>query len=90
VLDLPILDVQYEELVANQESMTRTIFDFLKLPFTDDALRFHEAKRATLTASSQQVREPMYKRSVQRWRGYERHLGPLRAALGSYAPKAEG
>ncbi|MDZ4754797.1 MAG: sulfotransferase [Phycisphaerae bacterium] len=85
VLDLPILDVQYEELVANQEAITRTILDFLKLPFTQDSLRFHETKRATLTASSQQVREPMYKRSVQRWRGYEKHLGPLRAALGSYA-----
>lgn len=84
-LSMPILDVPYESLVADQEGWTRKIFDFLGITFTEKALRFHESERTTLTASSQQVREPIHKRSVERWRKYERHLEPLRKALGPYA-----
>ncbi len=84
-LDLPILDVQYESLVADQVGGTQRIFEFLGLPFTDAALRFHDIARTTLTASSQQVREPIYQRSIGRWKHYDSHLAPLRAALGSYA-----
>lgn len=86
-LDLPILDVPYEDLVADQEGMTRTILGFLGLPFSDSALRFYDSKRTTLTASSQQVREPIYRRSIARWKKYAKHLGGLRVALGSFAPK---
>jgi tetratricopeptide (TPR) repeat protein len=85
VLDLDILDLKYEELVADQEGMTRRIFEFAGLPFTDDALRFHESGRATLTASSQQVREPINTKGLARWKNYERFLEPLKTALGPYA-----
>jgi tetratricopeptide (TPR) repeat protein len=85
VLDLPILDVPYESLVADQENWTRTIFEFLGLTYSDAALRFHESERTTLTASNQQVREPIHSRSVARWKRYSNYLDPLRKALGSYA-----
>jgi len=88
VLELPILDVQYESLVADQEGMTRRILEFLGLEFSDAALKFHESLRPTLTASSQQVREPIYKRSIARWKHYESHIEQLRLALGEYAPNA--
>ena len=88
-LDLPILDLPYEEMVADQEGTTRRLMEFLGLPFRDESLRFHEINRPTLTASSQQVRQPIYRRSVARWKRYERHLGPLRTALGRYAPADE-
>ncbi len=87
VLDLPILDVPYESLVADQEGWTRRILTFIGRPYSDDALRFYESDRTTLTASSQQVREPIYTRSVARWRHYDRHLEPLRQALGSFAER---
>lgn len=82
VLGLPILDVQYEELVADQEGVSRRIWEFAELPWTDDALRFHESKRTSLTSSNAQVRQPIYTRSVQRNRNYDRWLEPLRTALG--------
>lgn len=81
VLSLPILDVQYETMVADQEGTSRRIFEFLGLPWTDSALRFHESKRTSLTSSNSQVRQPVYNRSVGRHRHYEKYLGPLRAAL---------
>ncbi len=84
-LDLPILDVPYESVVADQEGWTRRLFEFIGLPFTERALRFHESERTTLTASSQQVREPIHARSVARWKAYSAHLEPLRKALGPYA-----
>ncbi|MBL9118370.1 MAG: sulfotransferase [Phycisphaerae bacterium] len=84
-LDLPILDVPYEGVVDDQEGWTRKVLAFLGLEFTPDALRFHESSRTTLTASNQQVREPIYRRSVDRWRAYSDHLEPLRKALGPFA-----
>lgn len=87
VLDLPILDVPYESVVADQEGWTRRIFEFIGLPYSDDALRFYESDRTTLTASSQQVREPIYARSVARWKHYDRHLDPLRQALGPFGER---
>ena len=54
---------------------------FLDLEWDPRCLSFHESKRIVMTASRDQVREPIYTRSVERWRNYERHLGPLKAAL---------
>lgn len=85
VIDTPILDVQYEHLVTNQEPETRRIFEFLGLPFTEAALSFHTSNRPTLTASGHQVREPIHPRSVERWKHYEAFLDPLKTALGPYA-----
>lgn len=82
VLDHPILDVNYESLVTDQEAQTRRIIDHLGLPWDDACLRPEEARRITLTASSDQVQRKVYQSSVGRWRHYERHLAPLKEALG--------
>jgi len=77
VLDLPMLEVRYDQLVADQEGQTRAMLDFLGLPWDDACLAFHQSKRATATASWDQVRQPVYTRSLQRWRNYQTHIGPL-------------
>jgi hypothetical protein len=82
VLDLPILDLDYEALVADIEGQSRLLVAFLGLEWDPRCLRFHESRRIVNTASFDQVREPVYSRSVGRWRHYAAHLGPLRAALG--------
>ena len=82
VLDIPMLDVSYEELVENQEEVSRRMVDFCGLEWEDSCLRFHETERFVATASYDQVRRPLYRKSVARWKRYERHLGPLIEALG--------
>jgi Flp pilus assembly protein TadD len=72
-----LLEVHYEDLVADQESWSRRIIEFIDLEWDRRCLDFHTAKRPVLTASSWQVRQPVYSRSVQRWRNYEKHIGPL-------------
>jgi sulfotransferase family protein len=82
VLDLPIFDVNYEQLVSDPQPQTRRLLEFAGLSWNDKCLRFHENDRFVNTASNEQVRRPMYKSSVQRWKNYEKHLIPLQAALG--------
>jgi tetratricopeptide (TPR) repeat protein len=82
VLRVPILDVKYEDLVANQEAVSRRMVEFCGLEWDEQCLRFHESKRTVSTHSYDQVRRPLYKKSVARWKNYERHLGPLITALG--------
>jgi tetratricopeptide (TPR) repeat protein len=82
VLDLPILDLRYEDLVAHQEEKSRELIDFVGLKWDDRCLRFHETRRDVATASHDQVRRPIYTDSVERWKPYEKHLGPLLDALG--------
>jgi hypothetical protein len=77
VLPGAILDVQYEALTADQEAQTRRILDFAGLPWDERCLRFHETRREVKTLSLEQVKKPMYRSSVGRWRHYEKHLGPL-------------
>ncbi|WP_019502985.1 tetratricopeptide repeat-containing sulfotransferase family protein [Pseudanabaena sp. PCC 6802] len=82
VLDIPILDVQYEDMVANQEAMSRKIVEFLGLEWNDACLSFYQSDRFAKTASYDQVRKPIYTKSVARYKNYEKHLAPLKAALG--------
>jgi tetratricopeptide (TPR) repeat protein len=82
VLELQILDVNYEDLIADADGQSRRMIEFLGLPWDDRCTRFYETKRSVATASVQQVRNPIYKSSQQRWKNYEKHLGPLKAALG--------
>lgn len=77
VLDTPILDMPYPDLVADPEGSVRRMLDFLGLEFDEACLRFHESKRSVTTLSSAQVRRPVYKSSLARWRNYETHIGPL-------------
>lgn len=74
---VPILDVRYEDLVAEPERMTRGLVEFAGLEWDDACLRFHENRRVVRTASAEQVRRPMYDSSVGRWKKYEKHLGEL-------------
>jgi tetratricopeptide (TPR) repeat protein len=73
-----ILDVPYEGLIADQEGWARKILDFLGLEWDERCLDFHNTKRPVVTASYWQVRQRIYKDSVERWRNYEKFVGPLR------------
>lgn len=86
VLPGRVIDVVYEKLVADPEAEIRRLVAACGLPWNDACLRFYENERPVTTASSSQVRQPIFKGAVQRWRRYEKHLGPLLDALGPYAP----
>jgi hypothetical protein len=72
-----VLTVQYEEVVADFEAQVRRLLDFCGLPWEDECLRFYESERAVRTPSAEQVRQPIYDRSVGHWRRYEDRLGEL-------------
>jgi hypothetical protein len=80
-----LFDLQYEEMVADQEGMTRKLLEFCELPWDDNCLNFHETERAVRTASQTQVRKKIYKDSVKLWQRYEQQLQPLIEALGPRA-----
>jgi Flp pilus assembly protein TadD len=73
-----ILDVPYEALVTDQEKWTRRVIEFLELDWDERCLNFQDTQRAVATASTWQVRQKMHQGSVQRWRRYRKHIGPLR------------
>jgi tetratricopeptide (TPR) repeat protein len=77
-----ILEVRYEDVVADLDGQSRRIIHFLDLPWDPACLDFHRTERMVQTASDWQVRQPIYTRSVDRWRNYEKHLAPLMEALG--------
>ena len=77
VLPGKVLDVRYEKVVADLEAQVRRILAHADLPWQENCLRFHETSRAVKSASSEQVRQPIYSSAVNAWRRYERHLGPL-------------
>lgn len=77
-----MLEVQYETLVADFENQTRRIADFCGLEWSDRFLSFHQNDRSVRTHSQAQVRQPLFTSSIGRWRAYEKHLKPLRDALG--------
>lgn len=84
VLEVPFLELHYEDLVGDQEHQTRRILDFLDVPFDDACLRFHESDRHATTLSQEQVKQKMYSTSKGRWRNYEKHLGPAIDRLGEF------
>ena len=77
VLPGKVLDVHYEDVVADLEGQVRRVLDHCGLAFESSCLRFHETERSVKSASSEQVRKPIYSSSVNLWRRYETHLGPL-------------
>lgn len=81
-LPLEMLEVQYEDLVDDTEAQIRRIIDFCGLPWDERCLRYWEADRVVQTPSYDQVRRPIFRTALQRWRKYEAHLGPLKEALG--------
>jgi tetratricopeptide (TPR) repeat protein len=74
--------VLYEALVEHTEAEVRRLLDYCHLPFEPACLRFYENERAVRTASSEQVRSPIYRDGMQQWRHFEPWLGPLKVALG--------
>ena len=76
-----MLDVSYEEVVDNLEGQARRLIDYCGLPWDDRCLSFHQTSRPIETASNVQVRRPLYRSSVARWRRYEAYLQPLLAEL---------
>ncbi len=81
VLPGAVLHVQYEEVVSDLETQVRRILHFCGLPFQESCVNFHETERAVRTASSEQVRQPIYSGSVQTWTRYGAHLDGLKEIL---------
>ena len=77
-----ILRVSYEHVVADLETQVRRLLDFCGLPFEEACLNFHQTERAVRTASSEQVRQPIYQSGVDQWVNYSSWLDPLRDVLG--------
>jgi tetratricopeptide (TPR) repeat protein len=77
-----ILDVRYEDVVADLEGQARRIIAYCALPWDNRCLSFHETDRPVRTASATQVRQPIYTSAIGRWRVYEEHIEPLRNRLG--------
>ena len=82
VLAIPILDVTYEQLVQDLEGVSRRMIEFCDLQWDERCLSFHDTRRDVDTPSYAQVRQPIYKRSIGRWKHYENYLGPLFEVLG--------
>jgi tetratricopeptide (TPR) repeat protein len=80
-----VYSVQYENVVDDLEGNVEKLLAYCGLPLEQACLRFHETERAVNTASSEQVRQPIYKSAVAYWKHFEAHLGPLKAALGDLA-----
>jgi Sulfotransferase family len=77
-----ILRVRYEDVVTDLDGQVRRLLDYLGLPFEDACVRFHENERAVRTASSEQVRQPIFKSGMDQWENFSPWLNPLRAVLG--------
>jgi len=82
VLPGRVYRVFYEQLIADTEAQVRSLLAHCGLPFEESCLRFHENERAVRTASSEQVRRPIFRDGLDHWRHYEPWLAPLKEALG--------
>jgi len=76
------MNIQYEDIVADTEGQARKLIEYCELPWNESCLDFHKNERNIRTASVAQVRQPIYKSSVARWKAYEQYLGPLIEGLG--------
>jgi tetratricopeptide (TPR) repeat protein len=81
VLPIQVFEVDYEDVVADLEGVSRKLVAWCGLEWDAGCLEFHKTRRAVQTASAAQVRQPIYHRSVDRWKHYERSLKPLFAKL---------
>lgn len=82
VLPGKILRVRYEDVVADLDTQVRRLLDYCKLPFEEACINFHQTERAVRTASSEQVRQPIFKSGVDQWENFSEYLDPLRKILG--------
>lgn len=84
-----MLEIRYEDNVADVEGQARRVIDYLGLDWYDGVLEFYNTDRPVKTASATQVRKPIYTTSTNRWRKYEKYLGPLLEELGDIVPEYE-
>ena len=82
VLPGRVLRVQYEEMVTDTETQVRRMLDYCGLPYEENCLQFYRTERPVRTASSEQVRKPIYSGALEHWRNYEKHLDKLKDVLG--------
>ncbi|HTL91608.1 MAG TPA: sulfotransferase, partial [Steroidobacteraceae bacterium] len=82
VLPGKILRVQHADVVSDLEGSVRRILEFCELDFEPGCIEFHRTERQVHSASSEQVRQPIYREGLEQWRHFEPWLGPLKAALG--------
>jgi len=85
ILPGAVVRVRHEDMVDDTEAQVRRLLEALGLPFEDACLRFWQNERAVQTASSEQVRQPIFRDGLDQWRHFEPFLGGLRAALGELA-----
>jgi tetratricopeptide (TPR) repeat protein len=85
VLPGKVLRVEHEEVVENLEGSVRRILEFCELSFEPQCIEFYKTERSVRTASSEQVRQPIFKEGLEQWRHFEPWLGPLKQALGDPA-----
>jgi len=83
-----ILDLAYEEMVADTEGQARRVLEFVGLPWDEKCLDFHKNDRLVKTASVAQVRKPIYKTSVARWKHFKKYLQPLLSAVSEFRTNA--
>jgi len=83
------LTVQYEDMVTDFDNQVRRLLDYCELPWEENCARFYETDRPVRTASSEQVRQPVYTRSIHFWRNYAGHLDELREVLEPALPRYE-
>jgi hypothetical protein len=83
-LSIPVMELHYENLVADQRGETERIIKFLGLPWQEDCMEFYKSKRIAKTISYDQVNKKMYNTSSGRWKNYEKHLGPLMDVVSDY------
>ena len=86
VLPGRVLRIQHEDVVNNLESNVRRILDYCELPFESACVEFHKTQRSVRTASSEQVRQPIFRDGLDQWRNFEPWLNPLKAHLGNLIP----
>jgi tetratricopeptide (TPR) repeat protein len=91
-----VLDVEYEDVIGDLETQVRRLLDYCGLPFEEACLNFHQTERSVKTASSEQVRQPIYSSSVNLWKNYAPYLSELIEVLGPLlhedeaSPEAQG
>jgi tetratricopeptide (TPR) repeat protein len=89
VLPGRVLRIQHEDVVDDLEGNVRRILDFCGLDFEPACLEYYKTERSVRTASSEQVRRPIYKEGLDQWRCFEPWLGPLKSALGPLVPPSD-
>jgi tetratricopeptide (TPR) repeat protein len=89
VLPGDILQVNYEQVVGDLEGQVRRLLDYCGLPFEAQTLEFHDTERSVRTASSEQVRQPLYRDGLDQWRNFEAELQPLEAQLSDIIQRHE-